>query len=197
MSNFVTAREPEAPIRVKVDHKKFIEDGLLRAEITGFELVLGTSPSWENVQSWAWGYSKSEKYIAQLRRAEDLLTTIWIGRQINFIETDRISQIDPGERRYWENENGFAVPVITDQFTEEPFWGQGLNGVLISLANERYKKLFGGVALYSSLHFTTMADRRQGQCVERYGSKRVWEKLESKGLAQKLDWFGDTRWKCI
>lgn len=84
-------------------------------------------------------------------------------------------------------------PYISWQSTEENYRGQGINGHLITLANEFYCKAFDS-PLYSDIHFIKNT---------RKSTKRVWKKLEKNGLAIFEPYKNETtkelqdRWKMI
>ena len=95
---------------------------------------------------------------------------------------------------FWFNMNDGSPkprPVVTFQDTENKYWGQGISGGLITLANKTAKSRFKE-PLASDIVFSNnySPDRRFHQTPAR----RVWEKLEKEGLAYQKPFMGKPRW---
>lgn len=105
------------------------------------------------------------------------------------------SRVDKDD--FWfENRSGVWVPrpLVFFQSTKLGFFGQGINGKLLTLLNEETKKRYQ-MPLVSSTNFlpNALAVWRENDYAER-PAKRVWEKLEEQGLAYRKDFEGKSRW---
>jgi len=85
-------------------------------------------------------------------------------------------------------------PVVVWQETEKDFYGQGVCGKLITLANEIAKVKFGQ-PLASDTHFIgSPAYNWKERGFAEHPSRRVWEKLEQQGRAYRRAVKDHARW---
>ena len=185
-SEFSNAREPKRKVVLSAKNLKeylFLLEDPFKIEPFSLEVGLGATSNLERCNENIY-FHRSEKYIAHLVFSGKPVSYIWVQRQVRIpLEDDRtLRKYLEQEGYFWNDLNLKPLPVVTDQFTEEGFRGKGLNTFLIAAANEIYARRFG-VSLYSHVEL-------------REGSQKVWEKLEEKGLAKKIEWQGRARWRC-
>ena len=80
-----------------------------------------------------------------------------------------------------------ARPVVAYQETEEKFFGNGISGRIIILANEIVKIKFNEPLASDTLFVSSIYFDYQERGFAKYPSRRVWEKLEEQGLAYRRD----------
>lgn len=197
--DFEGLNEPKKKIVFKIErapskYLSLLEPSLKNRNIN-LEIGLGTTSSIVRIEDSY--YHRTEKYVSRLSFSNIPVSYIWVQRQVRFPINGSKCLADylKEECCFWNDFDLKPFPVVTDQFTEENFRGYGLNTFLIAVANEHYSSVFG-VPLYSHVDFADMKDTRNGKLEIKKGSRRVWEKLEEKGLAERIKWQDLDRWRC-
>jgi hypothetical protein len=200
--DFTKQMQPNDSLVLDLDIQELAKKRILKTKdkLVGLQLVIGLSPSfvtYPDTQSYGY-HSRTEKYVSQLVLDEKPISNIWVARSLKFPCNDSklLRQSLRLERYFWNKRDLTPLPVVTDQFTEERYWGNGLNTALIHLSNKFYKRLFCQ-PLYSVDKFATMIDERDNKPAIVMGSRRAWEKLEELGFSSRFQWNGKPRWHCI
>lgn len=98
---------------------------------------------------------------------------------------------------FWHNLDVSPIkirPVVIWQNTDENFYGNGISGKIITLANEIAKNRFNQPLASDTLFCASPSCYWDIYDFAERPAMRVWEKLEEQGLAYRKDYQNKPRW---